>query len=44
MIYTRRSDTAGERFWHLTVSLLVAILGFPMAMATMNTIVRYLSL
>ncbi|KAJ8583462.1 MFS general substrate transporter [Rhizopogon salebrosus TDB-379] len=41
---SRHSDQAGERFGHITVSILVGIMGFLMAMATMNTAVRYLSL
>jgi hypothetical protein len=43
-IYERHSDKAGERFGHITVTLLVGITGYLMAMATMNTAVRYLSL
>ncbi|OAX33864.1 hypothetical protein K503DRAFT_869276 [Rhizopogon vinicolor AM-OR11-026] len=41
---SRRSDRAGERFGHITISLIVGILGFLMAMATMNTVVRYISM
>ncbi|KAG1833085.1 MFS general substrate transporter [Suillus variegatus] len=41
---SRHSDATGERFGHIVVPLLVGIAGFMMAMATMNTAVRYLSL
>ncbi|KAJ8583463.1 MFS general substrate transporter [Rhizopogon salebrosus TDB-379] len=41
---SRHSDQAGERFGHIAISLLVGIAGFLMAMTTMNTAVRYLSL
>lgn len=41
---SRHSDQTGERFGHITIPLLVGIAGFLMAMATMNTAVRYLSL
>ncbi|OJA14420.1 hypothetical protein AZE42_06427 [Rhizopogon vesiculosus] len=38
------SDQVGERFGHIAISILVGITGFLMAMATMNTAVRYLSM
>ncbi|KAF7313298.1 Beta-mannosidase B [Mycena chlorophos] len=41
---SRHSDQHGERFWHITWPLIVGILGFLLAMATMNAAVRYLSL
>ncbi|OJA09418.1 hypothetical protein AZE42_03063 [Rhizopogon vesiculosus] len=41
---SRRSDRAGERFGHITISIIVGILGFLMATATMNTAVRYISM
>ncbi|KAG2146784.1 MFS general substrate transporter [Suillus clintonianus] len=41
---SRHSDETGERFGHITIPLLVGIAGFMMAMATMNTAVRYFSL
>ncbi|OJA09685.1 hypothetical protein AZE42_07776 [Rhizopogon vesiculosus] len=41
---SRRSDRSGERFGHITISLIVGILGFLMAMATMNTAVRYIAM
>jgi hypothetical protein len=34
----------GDRFWHIVGPLLVGIAGFILAMSTMNTAVRYLSL
>jgi len=43
-IMWRHSDATGERFGHITIPLLIGIAGFMMAMATMNTAVRYLSL
>ncbi|KAJ7283698.1 MFS general substrate transporter [Mycena rebaudengoi] len=41
---SRHSDRAGERFWHIVMPLLVGILGFLLAMSTMNIVVRYISL
>ncbi|KAG1755748.1 MFS general substrate transporter [Suillus lakei] len=40
----RHSDVTGDRFWHITGPLLVGIVGFMIAISTMNTAVRYLSL
>ncbi|KAG1806859.1 MFS general substrate transporter [Suillus plorans] len=40
----RHSDVTGDRFWHITGPLVVGIVGFMIAMSTMNTAVRYLSL
>ncbi|OAX41331.1 MFS general substrate transporter [Rhizopogon vinicolor AM-OR11-026] len=40
----RHSDATGDRFWHITGPLLIGIVGFMMAISTMNTAVRYLSL
>ncbi|KAG1874485.1 MFS general substrate transporter [Suillus subalutaceus] len=40
----RHSDATGDRFWHITGPLLLGIVGFVIAMSTMNTAVRYLSL
>ncbi|KAG2118798.1 MFS general substrate transporter [Suillus discolor] len=40
----RHSDVTGDRFWHITGPLVVGIIGFMIAMSTMNTAVRYLSL
>ncbi|KAJ6614287.1 MFS general substrate transporter [Mycena sp. CBHHK59/15] len=41
---SRHSDRAGERFWHIVTPLLFGILGFLLAMSTMNVIARYISL
>ncbi|KAJ7781283.1 MFS general substrate transporter [Mycena metata] len=41
---SRHSDQTGERFWHIVTPLLVGILGFLLAMSTMNALVRYISL
>ncbi|KAF9247261.1 MFS general substrate transporter [Melanogaster broomeanus] len=38
------SDVSGERFWHISIPLIIGITGFVLAMNTMNTVVRYLSL
>ncbi|OAX41332.1 MFS general substrate transporter [Rhizopogon vinicolor AM-OR11-026] len=43
-LMSRHSDQAGERFGHIAISLVVGIVGFLMAMGTMSTAVRYLSL
>ncbi|OJA14668.1 hypothetical protein AZE42_02414 [Rhizopogon vesiculosus] len=40
----RHSDATGDRFWHITGPLLVGIVGFIIAISTMNTAIRYLSL
>ncbi|KAG1845709.1 hypothetical protein DFJ58DRAFT_800606 [Suillus subalutaceus] len=38
------SDVTGDRFWHIVCPLLVGIAGFVIAISTMNTAIRYLSL
>ncbi|KAG1877317.1 MFS general substrate transporter [Suillus subluteus] len=43
-VVARHSDVTGDRFWHIVGPLLVGIAGFTMAISTMNTAVRYLSL
>lgn len=43
-IMTRHSDRTGERFYHIAVSLFVGIIGFIIAISTMNTAARYISL
>ncbi|KAG0709582.1 MFS general substrate transporter [Suillus ampliporus] len=40
----RHSDATGDRFWHIAGPLMVGIVGFMIAISTMNTAVRYLSL
>jgi hypothetical protein len=43
-IIYRHSDRKGERCKHITFSLLFGIIGFMLAMSTMNKIIRYFSL
>ncbi|KAG1743052.1 MFS general substrate transporter [Suillus lakei] len=43
-LVARHSDATGDRFWHTAGPLFVAIVGFMIAISTMNTAVRYLSL
>ncbi|KAJ3510623.1 hypothetical protein NLJ89_g4574 [Agrocybe chaxingu] len=43
-IVSRHSDKTGERFYHAVISFGVGILGFVIAIATMNTAARYISL
>jgi len=38
------SDRVQERFWHITFSLAIGCVGFVIAMSTMNTAIRYVSL
>ena len=40
----RHSDKAGERFYHITVPIFGGIVGFIIAISTMNTAARYVSL
>ncbi|ETW84071.1 major facilitator superfamily [Heterobasidion irregulare TC 32-1] len=40
----RHSDKVGERFFHIAVPLFVGIIGFIIAVSTMNTAARYISL
>ncbi|KAA1466512.1 MFS general substrate transporter [Dentipellis sp. KUC8613] len=40
----RHSDYVGERFLHIAIPLFVGIIGFIIAIATMNTAARYVSL
>ncbi|KAF9232155.1 MFS general substrate transporter [Melanogaster broomeanus] len=41
---SRHSDADGERFLHIVVPSFLGIVGFLMAMSTMNTAVRYMSM
>ncbi|KDQ64273.1 hypothetical protein JAAARDRAFT_117826 [Jaapia argillacea MUCL 33604] len=41
---TRHSDKSGDRFYHIVVPLFFGIVGFIIAMCTMNTAARYISL
>ncbi|KAI0318322.1 MFS general substrate transporter [Amylostereum chailletii] len=43
-LLSMHSDRTGDRFWHITSSLAVGILGFIIAISTMNTAARYVSL
>ncbi|KAG1877312.1 major facilitator superfamily domain-containing protein [Suillus subluteus] len=43
-VVARHSDITGDRFWHIVGPLLVGIAGFMIAISTMNTAMRYLSL
>ncbi|KAF9058157.1 sugar transporter [Panaeolus papilionaceus] len=43
-LLNRHSDKTGERFYHAVASLSVGILGFVIAISTMNTAGRYISL
>jgi len=43
-VLSRHSDKTGERFYHIVSSLGVGILGFVIAISTMNTAARYISL
>ncbi|KAG2358965.1 MFS general substrate transporter [Suillus spraguei] len=43
-VVARHSDATGDRFWHIAGPLLVGIAGFILAISTMNTTVRYISL
>lgn len=40
----RHSDHTGERCWHIVIPILIGMIGFLIAMLTMNTALRYLSL
>lgn len=44
MASDRHSDKVGERFYHIAVPLAVGILGYIIAISTMNTAARYVSL
>ena len=43
-INARHLDKVGERFWHIVVPLMVGMIGFIIALSTMNTAARYISL
>lgn len=43
-LLARHSDKSGERFWHISISLALGIIGFIIAISTMNTAARYVSL
>lgn len=43
-IVARHSDKVGDRFWHIVGPLVVGMIGFIIALSTMNTAARYISL
>ncbi|KDR83789.1 hypothetical protein GALMADRAFT_55324 [Galerina marginata CBS 339.88] len=43
-VLSRHSDKTGERFYHIVGSLGAGVLGFVIAISTMNTAARYISL
>ena len=43
-LISRHSDKKGERFWHIVTPLVVGIVGYIIAMSTMNIAARYVSL
>ncbi|KIK49027.1 hypothetical protein CY34DRAFT_797410 [Suillus luteus UH-Slu-Lm8-n1] len=43
-VVARHSDVTGDRFWHVVGPQLVGITGFLLAICTMNTTLRYISL
>ena len=40
----RHSDKVGERFYHISIPLAIGIIGYVIAMSTMNIAARYVSL
>ncbi|KAL4071130.1 major facilitator superfamily domain-containing protein [Scleroderma yunnanense] len=43
-IVMQHSDATGDRFWHISGALLMGMVGFIIAIMTMNTAIHYLSL
>ncbi|KAG1845711.1 sugar transporter [Suillus subalutaceus] len=43
-VVARHSDVTGDRFWHIVSPMLIGIAGFILAISTMNTTMRYISL
>ncbi|KAH8106014.1 MFS general substrate transporter [Cristinia sonorae] len=43
-ICCRHSDKTGDRFWHIAIPLFFGIVGFVIAISTMNTAARYIAL
>jgi len=43
-IVARHSDKVGDRYWHIVCPLAVGMFGFIIALTTMNTAARYISL
>jgi len=44
MPLSSHSDKTGERFYHIISSFILGIVGFVIAISTMNTAARYVSL
>ncbi|KAG9317520.1 hypothetical protein JVU11DRAFT_1726 [Chiua virens] len=42
-LVTRHSDITGDRFWHIAGPMMIGIIGFTIAISTMNTTIRYAS-
>jgi len=42
-VVARHSDKVGDRYWHIVVPLMVGMIGFIIALSTMNTAARYIS-
>lgn len=38
------SDKVGERFWHISISFVVGVVGFVISISTMNIAARYVSM
>lgn len=43
-VVARHSDKVGDRYWHIVGPLVVGMIGFIIALTTMNTAARYISL
>ncbi|KDQ64290.1 hypothetical protein JAAARDRAFT_683372 [Jaapia argillacea MUCL 33604] len=43
-LLARHSDKKKERFWHISISLFAGVIGFVIAICTMNVAARYISL
>ncbi|KAI9574615.1 MFS general substrate transporter [Boletus coccyginus] len=42
-LVTRHSDSSGDRFWHITGPMMMGVIGFIIAISTMDTAIRYVS-
>ncbi|KAJ3824581.1 sugar transporter [Lentinula raphanica] len=43
IIVTKHSDLKSERCWHITISMGIALVGYVVAISTMNPVIRYIS-
>lgn len=43
-LWARHSDKTQDRFWHMSISFAIGILGFIISIATMNVAARYVSM